>query len=93
MLGAKVVKFNKRLNSAIHYGKLDISLDVCILLFDADTINCLQCIYYVVVFPQDALMHFVNKRSPCTFINVLASNYVMKLVNTGTSTCQSTLDR
>ena len=28
-----------------------------------------------------------------TFINVLASNYAIKLVNTGNSTCHSTLDR
>ena len=46
-----------------------------------------------VVFPQDALTHFVSEWSPCTFINVLASNHVIKLVNTGTSTCHSTLDR
>ena len=31
--------------------------------------------------------------SPYTFINVLASNHAIKLVNTSTSTCHSTLDR
>ena len=39
-----------------------------------------------VVFPQDALTRFVSEWSPCTFINVLASNHVIKLVNTGTTT-------
>ena len=47
----------------------------------------------LIVFPQDALMRFVSEWSPCTFINMLASNHIMKLVNTITSTCHSTLDR
>ena len=45
------------------------------------------------VFPQDAFTCFVSEWSPCTFINVLVSNHIIKLVNTGTSTCYSTLDR
>ena len=49
-----------------------------------------------VVFPQDAFMSFVSEWSPyafITFINVPATNHAIKLVNTGTSTCHSTLDR
>ena len=45
-----------------------------------------------VVFPQDTPTCFVSEWSPCTFMNLLASNHVIKLVNTGTSTCHSTLD-
>ena len=45
-----------------------------------------------VVFQQDALTHFVSEWSLCTFIHVLASNHAIKLVNTGTSTCHSTLN-
>ena len=47
----------------------------------------------LVVFPQDALAWFVSEWSSCTFINVLTPNHIIKLVNTGASTCHSTLDR
>ena len=76
---------------------LDISLDVCISLW-----MLLQSIVYsvfimlVIFWHRDALTSFttpVSEWSPYTFINVLASNHAIKLVNTGTSTCHSTLDR
>ena len=56
-----------------------------------------QLVFYSVfsiflVFPQDALGGFVSEWSPCIFINVLASNHVIKLVNTGTSTYHSTVE-
>ena len=34
------------------------------------------------VFPQDVLMRLVNEWSPCTFLNVLASNHAIKLYQT-----------
>ena len=33
-----------------------------------------------IVFPQDALLHFVSNWSPCTFINMLDSNHAIKLI-------------
>ena len=36
---------------------------------------------------------YVSEWSPCTFINMLASNHIIELVNTGTSTCHSTLEK
>ena len=84
-MNAKIVPY-----SAIHYGKLAYSR-MCASSFRM----LIQSIVYstfnmFIVFPQDALTRFVSEWSPCTFINVLASNQVIKLINTGTSTCHST---
>ena len=64
---------------------------MCILLLDIATVNRLQRIYHIqyVFILQDAHMGFVSEWIPCTFINVLASNHGIKLVNTCTSTCYS----
>ena len=74
-------------------------------LFDVSLLMCassfwmlIQSIVYsvfimFVVFLEDALTRFVSEWSSCTFINVLASNHIIKLINTGTNTCHSTLDR
>ena len=75
---------------------LDNSLDLCILLLDADTVDCLHdysLFIMFVVFQQDALTRYIGEWSPCTFIYMLASNHFIKLVNTGISTCHSTMDR
>ena len=74
---------------------LDVSLDVSILLLDVAIVDCLQSIYHVHCLPAapDALRRFVSEWSPYTCIIVLASNHAIKLVNTGTRTCHSTLDR
>ena len=39
------------------------------------------------------LLHFVSEWSSYTFINMLASKHVIKLINSITRTCYSTLDR
>ena len=70
---------------------LNISFDVCILFWMLIQLIVYSVFITFVVFPQDALVHFVSEWSPCTFINMLASNHVIKLVNTGTSTCHSPL--
>ena len=74
---------------------LDISLDVCILFLDVAIVDHLLCIYYIHCLPAvpDALLCFVSEWRPCTCINVLASNHIIKLVNTDTRTCHSILDR
>ena len=51
-----------------------------------------------IVFLHDALslsdlaMRFVSELTPYTFINMLASNHTINLVNIGTGICYSTLD-
>ena len=75
---------------------------ISLLMFASHFLMLLQFIVYsvfiaLVVFPhRDVFTSFttpVSERSPYTFINVQASNHAIKLVNTGTSTCHSTLDR
>ena len=91
LINAKIVPYIME-----NYLILDISLDVCIhppfgcwysQLFTA----------YLSHLLSSCRMHLhvlsVPEWSPCTFINVLASNHVIKLINTNTSTCHSTLDR
>ena len=88
-INVKVVPYIKK-NQLI----LNISLDVRILLLDVATVNHLQHIYHVCCLPTGCnCMFFASEQSPCTFINVLTSNHTIKLVNTGTSTCYSTLNR
>ena len=72
---------------------LDISFDVCILLLDADTVNCLQCIYHVRCLPTGYTYAFCQLVASMHFYKMLASSHVIKLINTGTITCHSTLDR
>ena len=80
----------------------EISFSISLLMFASPFWMLLQSIVYsifitFVVFPQwDARTSFatpVSEWSPYTFINMLASNYAIKLLNTGTSTCHYTLDR
>ena len=75
---------------------------ISLLIFAFPFRMLLQLIVYsifiaFVIFPhQDALMSFttpISEWSPYTFIKVLASNHTIKLINTGTSTCHSTLVR
>ena len=73
----------------------DIFPEMCILLLDTTTVDCLQRIHHIFVFLHSVLMHFASEWSPCsyTFINVLASNDAVKLISTSSGTCNSTLDR
>ena len=63
----------------------DISLDVCILLSDTATVDHLQHINHVYCLPTGCTYAFVSEWSPCTFINALAFNHTIKVMNTGTS--------
>ena len=56
------------------------------------TVNFYSVFAMFVVFKHDELACFFSEWCPYTFINVLASNHVIELVNTGTGTCHSTLD-
>ena len=75
---------------------------ISLLMFTSPFWMLLQLIVYsifitfVIFLHRDALMSFttpVSEWSPHISLNVLASNHTIKLVNTGTSTCHSTLDR
>ena len=76
--GAKDVKFN----------------GVCSLLSEVAKTDHLQCIHITfIVFSQEALTCFVNKWNLWTLLNVCASNYAIKHINTGSSICHFVPDR
>ena len=60
-----------------------------ILLSDVNTIYHLQHIYRVCCLPARYTYMFCRS---CTYTNMLASNHITILVNTGTSICYSSLD-
>ena len=66
-----------------------------ILFLDVAIVDHLLRIYYIHCLPAapDALTCYISEWSPCTCINVLASDHVIKLINTGNRTCHFTLDR
>ena len=73
---------------------ITISLLICDPPFRVLLQLTTYCAFIVfIVFMQNALTHFVSEWSLCTFVNMLASNDAIKLVNTVTSTCVSILDK
>ena len=59
-----------------------ISLMMCASSFQM----LLQSIVYSIFVMFVGMQLFISEWSPCTFINVLASNHTIKLINTVTST-------
>lgn len=73
---------------------LAISLDKYIFLSKVVIIDNLQSIRDFCCLPALICLRFCQRvESIYTFINVLAYNHAIKLVNTGADTCFSTLDR
>ena len=72
---------------------LNISLDICILLSDVATVDHLQHIRHVCCFPAWYTYALVSEWSLYTFINMLASNNAIDIINTDSDTCYSTVDR
>ena len=88
---------NIKMMSCIKDNKLvlNISLDMCILLLDINCYSWSFTIYWphLLSSSMTELTRIVSDWCPYTFINMLASNHDIKLVNTGTGTCHSILDR
>ena len=61
-----------------------ISLDMCMCVFLSEiaTINHLQHICHVHCLPALIRLCFLSEWSPYTFINMLAYNHTIKLINT-----------
>ena len=83
----RVPKLLNLINIKIALWKISLS-SISLLMCASSFWMLIQSIVYsvfitFVVFPQNALTRFVSEWSPCTFINVLASNHVIKLINTG----------